>query len=121
MKKNPSTTTPGRRPKGIPNGRLAKAGLTHNEYQRLVAKPLAKRDQEEEMKLAYVEGRQPFCVSCQRALKEMRQVHYVDFAWQWDEKSGEFKKYEDGQAETPHCAACGEGDWGYWDGKLVDF
>ncbi len=51
---------------------LVEVGLLKDEYSKLAVQPLSDRNQDQETKLAYLEGRQPYCVYCEHLLEEVQ-------------------------------------------------
>lgn len=85
-------------------------------------KGLENRTQEEEMKLAKEEKRQPFCVHCTKPLDRISQTQYEFIDWEWDRKRKRYcVKTVGGDSDKPFCANCEAKDWEFIDFGLVDF
>lgn len=86
------------------------------------------KTQEEEMKLAVGEKRQPICVYCNHPLDTVIEYQDARIVWTY---SKELKTYlkdsSDGDADEPYhmCRQCKNGceakDWEFIDYKLIDF
>lgn len=77
--------------------------------------------QEQEMKNAYSQKRQPMCVYCKKLLDEIKQMQDEELVWRWDKKLRQYKKFEEGSAERPYHPACNSADWAFIDERLVNF
>ncbi len=86
------------------------------------------KTQEEEMKLAAGQKRQPICVYCKHPLDTVIEYQDEGIVWTY---SKHLKKYlkddSDGSADEPYhmCGKCNNGceirDWDFIDYKLIDF
>ncbi len=91
-------------------------------YEKLAAKPLGQRTQKEEMELACLEGRQPYCVICQGFMDVIQQELIGTRYWNWAKEEGVFKKSEEYlDMDHPFCPNCNQPNRDFSDGRLVGF
>jgi len=85
-------------------------------------KPL-KRTQEEEMKLARKENRQPRCVSCGELLDCVAQTQNIVIVWNWNKEKKCYEKDDTthGDADKPVCDVCDYPCWDFIDHDFIDF
>lgn len=86
------------------------------------------RTQEDEMKSASEEKRQPRCVYCGHALDEVIEDQDEQISWTWNPITQEYDKDDsDGSADKPfhNCKKCEDHcethDWAFIDYNLIDF
>lgn len=84
--------------------------------------------QEEEMKLAAMEKRQPNCVYCKHPLDTVIEYQDMRIVWTYSKQLNEYlKDSSDGDADEPYhmCRkgekSCEAKDWGFIDYNLIDF
>ncbi len=84
------------------------------------------KTQEEEMKLAIQEKRQPICVYCNHPLDTLIEYQDTRIVWTYDKELKRYLKDDnDGDADKPfhNCGkcACDAYDWEFIDYNLIDF
>jgi len=82
--------------------------------------------QEEEMKLAIQEKRQPMCVYCEHPLDTLIEYQSTRIVWTYNEGLKKYLKDDsDGDADKPfhNCSKCSceAYDWEFIDYNLIDF
>ncbi len=86
------------------------------------------KTQEEEMKLAAEEKRQPICVYCNHPLDTVIEYQDTGIVWTYSKHLRKYLKDDtDGDADEPYhiCSKCKNQceakDWDFIDYKLIDF
>lgn len=83
-------------------------------------------DQEEEMKLAAEQKRQPICTYCEHPLNKVRQYQDTVIIWTYNPNTKTYEKDDSGGSAdkaTHECdkCACEASDWDFVDENLIDF
>lgn len=83
-------------------------------------------EQEQEMKLAAEQGRQPICVYCGHSLNKVRQYQDTVIIWTYNQEKKEYEKDDSGGSadkashECDQCN-CEVKDWDFVDENLISF
>lgn len=79
------------------------------------------KTQENEMRLALMQKREPICVYGNHLLDKIQQLQYELITWTYDKRLDAYIKKSDGHADAPYHPACGHADWALIDEAKVNF
>jgi hypothetical protein len=83
------------------------------------------KTQEEEMKLAAEQKRQPICTYCNHPLDTLIEYQSTRIVWTYDKQLKRYMKDDNGDGDKPfhNCSKCSceAYDWEFIDYNLIDF